>query len=60
MNRELSHKLLVNQYRSYASLLSEKGIPFEEFPSEELESMPDIDLKLAVRIVRDLARTPTQ
>lgn len=59
MNRQLAHQLLLGQYRSYLALVLERGLPWE-MADEDLEKMDDADLKIIVRQLKELARTPVQ
>lgn len=60
MNRQLAREQLINQYRSYASLVTERGLPYKEFDDPELDALSDEDLKFIVRGLKELARTPMQ
>lgn len=51
--------LLEGQYHAFSSLLEEHGVPFPYLSEEELNALSDIDLQKMVRVLRDLARTPT-
>lgn len=59
LTKEQSRTLLSGQYHAYASLLDEHGIPFPYLNDEEVNKLTDADLQRQVRILRDLARTPT-
>lgn len=50
---------LIQQYRSYASILQDRGLEFEPLSDEDLATISYRELNAIVREVRDLARTPS-
>lgn len=58
MDSEFQRKRLIDQYKSYMSILSTKGVQETELSDAELMNMDLADLSRVVRETKDLARTP--
>lgn len=59
MDQKQVHDLLVSDYKAYLEIVSERGIPFSGPATDsEIEKLSDSDLKVHVRHLRDIARTP--
>lgn len=60
MEQKTSDRLILEgQYKAFAALIREHGVPYPLLSDAELLQVSDAELQRYVRIVRDLARTPT-
>lgn len=60
MDQDLSRKLMIEEYHSYAEICRQKSLSIDELTDDQIKALPMIDLGRLVRHVRDLARTPTE
>lgn len=58
MDAQVMHQSLLNAYRSYLTILHDRGVSYETPDEKEIEKMSDVDLAAMVRSLRDIARTP--